>query len=132
MGFSADKLRHIMYQCVYMAYWGEAAVSGMYQTAVVQKSWSNDGGMQKVRQDIDIQDIYDRMELFQLIFDNIPSGAMVTDTNGIVIHLNMPYARFLGIDIQKGLGRHCNEAVENSRMHVAAKTQVSRRSTRSR
>lgn len=65
-----------------------------------------------------------QLQLFQLIFDNIPSGAMVTDVDGRVTHLNRPYAEFLGIDIAKNIGRHCTEVVENSRMHVVGRTGV--------
>ena len=53
--------------------------------------------MQKL-DDVDTQAMSAQLELFQLIFDNMPSGAMVTDTDGIVTHLNKPYADFLGVD----------------------------------
>ncbi len=80
--------------------------------------------MEQHRQESDLQEIRDRLELFQLIFDNTPSGAMVTDPNGIVTHLNKPYADFLGLDIKKSIGRHCTEVAENSRMHIVGKTGV--------
>lgn len=66
----------------------------------------------------------EQLELFRLIFNNLPSGAMVTDAEGIVTHLNKPYADFLGIDIEKSIGRHCTEVVENTRMHIVGKTGV--------
>ncbi|RPH38406.1 MAG: PAS domain S-box protein, partial [Desulfobulbaceae bacterium] len=68
------------------------------------------------------QAIENQLELYQLIFDIIPSGAMVTDPDGIVTHLNRPYAEFLGIEISRSIGRHCTEVVENTRMHVVGKT----------
>lgn len=68
--------------------------------------------------------LVEQLELFQLIFDNIPSGAMITTPGGIVTHLNKPYARFLGIDVAKSIGRHCTEVVENTRMHVVGATGV--------
>ena len=68
------------------------------------------------------QAIENQLELYQLIFDIIPSGAMVTDPDGIVTHLNRPYADFLGIEIGNSIGRHCTEVVENTRMHVVGKT----------
>ncbi|MBU1567925.1 MAG: sigma 54-interacting transcriptional regulator [Proteobacteria bacterium] len=64
----------------------------------------------------------EQLQLFRLIFNNLPSGAMVTDDEGIVTHLNKPYADFLGIDIEKSIGRHCTEVVENTRMHIVGKT----------
>ncbi len=66
----------------------------------------------------------EQLELFQRIFNNLPSGAMVTDASGIVTHLNKPYADFLGIDLKKSIGRHCSEVVENTRMHIVAQTGV--------
>lgn len=62
------------------------------------------------------------LELFQLIFHNLPSGAMVTDAAGVVTHLNKPYADFLGVDLKTSIGRHCTEVVENTRMHIVART----------
>jgi PAS domain S-box-containing protein len=64
----------------------------------------------------------DQLELFHLIFDSIYNGAMVTDANGIVTHLNKPYARFLGLDAADSIGKHCTEVVENTRMHIVACT----------
>ncbi|EKD35181.1 MAG: hypothetical protein ACD_75C02014G0002 [uncultured bacterium] len=66
----------------------------------------------------------EQLELLQLIFNNLPSGAMVTDADGIVNHLNKPYADFLGVDIEKSIGRHCAEVVENTRMHIVGQTGV--------
>ena len=66
----------------------------------------------------------EQLLLFRLIFNNLPSGAMVTDGDGFVTHLNKPYADFLGIDMQKSIGRHCTEVVENTRMHIVGKTGV--------
>ncbi len=68
--------------------------------------------------------LVEQLELFQLIFDNIPSGAMITTPGGIVTHLNKPYAQFLGIDVAGSIGRHCTEVVENTRMHVVGATGV--------
>ncbi|MDK9707387.1 MAG: sigma 54-interacting transcriptional regulator [Desulforhopalus sp.] len=72
----------------------------------------------------DIEALQAQLELFQLIFNNIPSGAMLTDADGLVTHLNRPYAEFLGVDIGRSIGKHCTEVVENTRMHVVGKTGV--------
>jgi|UniRef100_A0A7C4ASN2 transcriptional regulator with PAS, ATPase and Fis domain len=60
----------------------------------------------------------------ELILDNIYNGVMVTDENGYVTHFNTPYGKFLGVDPAQQIGRHCTEVVENSRMHIVAKTGV--------
>ena len=69
-----------------------------------------------------IQSLKRQLELFYLIFDSIYNGSMVTDANGIVTHLNKPYAQFLGIDVAESIGKHCTDVVENTRMHIVAKT----------
>ncbi|MDR3631153.1 MAG: sigma 54-interacting transcriptional regulator [Desulfocapsaceae bacterium] len=80
--------------------------------------------MRDIPQHIDLQRNIDKMELFNLVFDNIPGGAMITDPDGIVTHLNRPYADFLGMDPRKSVGKHCSEVVENSRMHIVGKTGI--------
>jgi transcriptional regulator with PAS, ATPase and Fis domain len=78
----------------------------------------------KVEEPFGEQALREQLELFQLIFHNLPSGAMVTDAAGKVLHLNKPYANFLGVHITKSIGRHCTEVVENTRMHIVGKTGV--------
>ena len=62
------------------------------------------------------------LELLNLILDNIYNGVMVTDAEGFVTHFNTPYGRFLGIDAREQIGKHCTEVIENTRMHIVAKT----------
>ena len=63
-----------------------------------------------------------RIEMLELIFDSIYNGVMVTDPDGYVTHFNTPYGRFLGVDPKKQIGKHCTEVIENTRMHIVAKT----------
>jgi PAS domain S-box-containing protein len=63
-----------------------------------------------------------RLALFELIFDSIYNGVMVTDADGYITHFNKPYGRFLGLDPEAQIGKHCTEVVENTRMHIVAKT----------
>jgi PAS domain S-box-containing protein len=64
------------------------------------------------------------LEMYRLIFDSIYNGAIVTDTNGMITHFNKPYGEFLGVNPEDQIGRHCTESVENSRMHIVAKTGI--------
>ncbi|WP_372681753.1 sigma-54 interaction domain-containing protein [Desulfosarcina sp.] len=75
-------------------------------------------------EDADIRRVEKQLELFHLIFDSIYNGAMVTDADGLVTHLNKPYAQFLGLDAKESIGKHCTEVVENSRMHIVARTGI--------
>ncbi len=56
------------------------------------------------------------------MFDNLYSGAVITDPDGYVIRINKQYAQFLRVDPEVCIGKHCTEVVENTRMHVVAKT----------
>ena len=63
-----------------------------------------------------------QLEMFELIFDCIYNGIMVTDADGYVTHFNKPYGQFLGLDPEKQIGKHCTEVIENTRMHLVAQT----------
>lgn len=66
--------------------------------------------------------IKQQFEVLTLIFDHIDNGACVVDSDGFITHFNTPYGKFLGVDPKKQIGRHITDVVENSRMHVVAKT----------
>jgi PAS domain S-box-containing protein len=63
-----------------------------------------------------------RLRLLELILDNIYNGVIVTDAEGTVIYFNKPYGQFLGIDPKTMIGKHATEVIENTRMHIVAKT----------
>jgi len=66
-----------------------------------------------------------KLEMFELILDSIHNGVVVTDPEGIITHFNKPYGLFLGMDPEAQIGKHCTEVLENTRMHVVAKTGIS-------
>ncbi len=78
----------------------------------------------KIAEDPEFQTVKKQLELFHLIFNSIYNGAIFTDANGIVTHLNKPYAQFLGLDASSNIGKHCTNVVENTRMHVVARTGI--------
>lgn len=57
-----------------------------------------------------------------MIFDSIHDGVIVTDAEGFITHFNKPYGRFLSKNHKEQIGKHCTEVVENTRMHIVAKT----------
>jgi len=65
-----------------------------------------------------------KLEMFELILDSIHNGVIVTDPDGIITHFNKPYGVFLDVDHEAQIGRHCTEVVENTRMHIVAKTGI--------
>lgn len=69
-----------------------------------------------------IQALTDQLENYKLIFDSIYNGVMVTDADGYITHFNKPYGRFLGLEPEAQIGKHCTDVIENTRMHIVAKT----------
>ncbi|MGB8932968.1 MAG: sigma 54-interacting transcriptional regulator [Anaeromyxobacteraceae bacterium] len=51
-------------------------------------------------------------------------GLVITDAGGRIIKTNQAYATFLGVRMADMIGRHVTEVVENTRMHVVAKSGV--------
>ncbi|MBW2004443.1 MAG: sigma 54-interacting transcriptional regulator [Deltaproteobacteria bacterium] len=64
------------------------------------------------------------LEMYKLIFDILLYGGIVTDVNGYITHFNKPYGQFLGLDPEAQIGKHCTEVIENTRMHIVAKTGI--------
>jgi PAS domain S-box-containing protein len=70
----------------------------------------------------DTEKLLRKLESYELILDSIHNGIMVTDADGYIIHFNKPYGEFLGLDPEEQIGKHCTEVIENTRMHIVAKT----------
>ena len=49
---------------------------------------------------------------------------VVVDTNGIVTMISEGYAAFNGFTVARAVGRHVTEVIENTRMHVVARTGI--------
>jgi len=71
---------------------------------------------------LSLKDTASQLELFKLILDSIHNGAIITDPDGYILYLNKPYGDFLGINPEEQIGKHTTEVVENSRLHIVAKT----------
>ncbi len=61
-------------------------------------------------------------EMYELILNNIYNGVLITDSEGYVTYMNEPYGEFLGLNPSAQIGKHCTDVVENTRMHIVAKT----------
>jgi PAS domain S-box-containing protein len=71
------------------------------------------------------RDIREQLDMYRRILDSIHNGVLVTNAEGMVTHFNKPYGKFLGLDPDAQIGKHCSEVLDNTRMHVVAKTGVS-------
>jgi transcriptional regulator with PAS, ATPase and Fis domain len=63
-----------------------------------------------------------QLEMLHLILDSIYNGVVVVDAEGYITHFNKPYGKFLAIDTSAQIGKHVTEVIENTRMHIVAKT----------
>ncbi|MFE0503931.1 sigma-54 interaction domain-containing protein [Peribacillus butanolivorans] len=60
--------------------------------------------------------------LFKDIIEFAYDGLVMVDTEGQVQMLSHAYADFLGVDQESSIGKHVTEIIENTRMHLVAKT----------
>ncbi|MFB5663108.1 sigma 54-interacting transcriptional regulator [Alteribacillus sp. HJP-4] len=63
-----------------------------------------------------------RAETLETIYEYLYDGIIMVDQDGFVTMLSQEYAEFLEVDAEDVLGRHCTEVVENTRMHIVAKS----------
>lgn len=68
--------------------------------------------------------LQEQLKMYTLIFESIHYGSIVTDAEGYITHFNEAYGRFLGVDPAEQIGKHCTDVVENSRMHIVARTGI--------
>nr|WP_241154445.1 sigma 54-interacting transcriptional regulator [Staphylospora marina] len=62
------------------------------------------------------------MRMIEAAFESAYEGIVITDKNGRIRMLNETYARFLGVDARDVIGKHVTEVIENTRMHIVART----------
>jgi PAS domain S-box-containing protein len=51
-------------------------------------------------------------------------GIIITNPDGIIVKSNRAYANFLGVALEDMIGKHVTELVENTRMHIVARTGI--------
>lgn len=62
------------------------------------------------------------LKMLEIAIDHAYEGLIITDANGIILKVNQAYADFLGMKMEEMIGRHATEVVENTRMHIVART----------
>ncbi len=70
----------------------------------------------------EIDALRQRLEMYELIFESIHYGSLVTDDKGYITHFNKPYGVYLNLDPLAQIGKHCTEVVQNTRMHIVAQS----------
>jgi transcriptional regulator with PAS, ATPase and Fis domain len=69
-----------------------------------------------------LKELREKLRLYEVVLHNILSGVLITDPEGKVIFFSDTYGKFLGMDPKSKIGKHCTEVIENTRMHIVAKT----------
>jgi len=69
-------------------------------------------------------EILRKIHLYEAVLNNILSGVLITDPDGYIIFFSETYGKFLGMDPKAQIGKHTTEVIENSRMHIVAKTGI--------
>jgi len=72
----------------------------------------------------EIKELREKVLFYETVLDNIHNGVLIADQEGKTIFFSKTYGNFLGIDPKEVIGKHCTEVVENSRMHIVAKTGI--------
>lgn len=66
--------------------------------------------------------LLEKRGFFKQLVENMHIGVIVSDANGYVIYSNQTYANFLNIEVSDIIGKYVTDVVENSRLHIVAKT----------
>jgi len=64
------------------------------------------------------------LKMLEVAIDNAYEGLIITDAEGVILKVNQAYADFLGAKMDDVVGRKVTEVVENTRMHIVARTGV--------
>lgn len=64
-------------------------------------------------------------EILNTILEIIYDGIVVVNTDGIITMLSKAYSEFLEVDRKSVIGKPVTEVIENTRMHIVAKTGIS-------
>ncbi len=71
-----------------------------------------------------VQELNEKIHLYEAVLHNILNGVLITDPEGRVIFFSDTYGKFLGMDPKSKIGKHCTEVIENTRMHIVAETGI--------
>lgn len=56
------------------------------------------------------------------IINLLAERIVIVDHEGIILYINEAYCEFLGTTVQEAVHRHVQDVIENTRMHIVAKT----------
>lgn len=109
-------------------YQGKICISN--RTPIVQKG--NIVGAVAVFQDItelenameELDNVNKYKDILETVVENDYDSIVVVDSEGIITMFNKAYEQFLGVSKEQAIGRHVTDVIENTRMHLVAKTGI--------
>lgn len=63
-------------------------------------------------------------QVLNTILETVYDGILVVDKEGYITMISKTYEKFLGVEGQDVIGKHVTEVIENTRMHIVAKTGI--------
>lgn len=77
----------------------------------------------------DIENLLNRLDQkekevlhFKEIMESLYDGIVMVDEEGYITMITQNYCNFLGVKMEEAVGKHITEIIENTRMHIVAKT----------
>jgi PAS domain S-box-containing protein len=69
-----------------------------------------------------LQECTEAKQMIEAAFESAYEGIVITDADGRILMLNRTYAQFLRVKSEDVIGKHVTEVIENTRMHIVART----------
>lgn len=69
-----------------------------------------------------LKEEHEKSRLLRIALDMAYEGIVIVDADGIITTISKAYLEFLGIEEKEAIGKHVTEVLENTRMHIVAKT----------
>lgn len=64
----------------------------------------------------------EKTELLETVMEFAFDGVVMVDKDGYITMLSKEYAEFLNVRVEDVIGKHATDVIENTRMHIVAKT----------
>lgn len=71
---------------------------------------------------ISLKEEQEKSKLLRSALDMAYEGIVIVDAQGIITTISKAYLEFLGIQEKDAIGKHVTDVLENTRMHIVAKT----------
>lgn len=71
-----------------------------------------------------LEDEKNQSEILKMVLEIAYDGILVIDVDGYIMMISNAYKKFLGLEDKDVIGKHVADVIENTRMHIVAKTGI--------